>query len=105
MANIEMDFAKAKQQAADLERLAQQMEQLSGQQFHGTMQELSMHWKGENATAYLQKGEKLQDDMKATAVKIRAAAVQIRRVAQKIYEAEMYARQLAEKRIYGGNGD
>ncbi len=105
MANIEMDFANAKRQAAELEQLAHQLEQLAGRQFHGTMQDLSLHWKGENATAYLQKGVKLQEDMKTTAARMRAAAVQIRRVAKKIYDAEMFAKRLAEKRIYGGNGD
>lgn len=105
MANIEMDFANAKRQAAELEQLAQRLEQLSERQFHDTMQELAIHWKGENAAAYLQKGMKLQEDMKTTAAKIRAAAVQIRHVAKKIYDAEMFAKRLAEKRIYGGNGD
>ena len=105
MSSIEMDFRQAKQQAEELEELARSLEQLAERQFAGAMQEISVHWKGENANAYLQKGSRLEANMKATAKEIKKTATQIRSTAKKIYDAEMFAKRLAEKRIYGMNGD
>lgn len=101
MTNIEMDFRQAKRQAERLENLASQLENLAEKQFGESMQNLAMNWRGENASAYLQKGRRLEDNMKRTASELRKTAHQIRTVAKKIYEAEMLAKQLAEKRTYG----
>lgn len=107
MASIELNFRMAKQQADQLENLALQLDRLASSQFSGTMQVLSANWKGENANAFLQKGSRLENDMRQTAKNMQKAAVQIRTAAKKIYDAEMYAKRLAEKRAYGngrGNG-
>ena len=55
---IEMNFRQAKQQAAQLEELAARLENLAKQDLQETMQELSGVWKGENAEAYMRKGNR-----------------------------------------------
>ena len=101
MANIELDFRNAKRQADKLEQLAIELERLSSNKFDGTINDLSACWKGDNANAYLQKAYKLESDMKNTANDMRRTANQIRKTAKKIYDAEMYAKELAERRAYG----
>lgn len=100
MANIELDFRNAKRQADKLEQLAMELERLAANKFDDTMNDLSAHWKGDNANAYLQKAYHLETDMKDTASDMRKTANQIRRTAKKIYDAEMYAREVAERRAY-----
>lgn len=102
MSKIEMDFQRANQQADSLEELAAELNRLAGSQFEGTLNELAMNWKGDNASAFLRKGSRLEENMKQTAKNIKNTAIQLRRTAKLIYDAEMYAKQLAEKREYGG---
>ena len=52
-ASIEIDFQRAKVQAAKLERIASQMNTLANQKLGGTLQNLSVGWKGENANLYI----------------------------------------------------
>lgn len=101
MANIELDFKVAKQQADRLEQLAIELERLSSNKFEGTISDLSACWTGDNANAYMQKAYRLESDMKNTANDMKKTANQIRKTAKKIYDAEMYAKKIAEKRIYG----
>lgn len=99
-ASIEMDFKRAKAQAAKLEQIASDMDGLANEQLNGSMQNLSSGWKGENANAYIAKGEKLQSKMNASASDLRNVASDIRRAAERIYRAELAALELAEKRLF-----
>lgn len=102
MSRIEMDFQRANRQADSLEELASELGKLAGSQFEGSLNELAANWKGDNANAFLQKGARLEENMKQTAKSIKNTAIQLRRTAKLIYDAEMYAKKLAEKREYGG---
>ena len=99
---IEMNFRQAKQQADQLENLAVRLERLAKNDFRGTLQNLSSCWKGESADAYMRKGERLEDHMARTASNLKKTARTIRSVAQRTYEAEMRAREIARNRTYGG---
>ena len=90
---IEMNFRQAKQQAAQLEELAARLENLAKQDLQETMQELSGVWKGENAEAYMRKGNRLEENIAATAAKLKQIAT---------YETEMRAREIAAERTYSG---
>jgi uncharacterized protein YukE len=102
-ASIEFDFAKACQQAEQLEALAGKLLNLSNDKFQGTMQQLSLNWKGESAAAYQKKGAVLQNSMALTAKDVNKVAANIRTVARNIYEAEMEAKRIAEQREYEMN--
>lgn len=99
---IEMNFRQAKQQAAQLEELAARLENLAKQDLQETMQELSGVWKGENAEAYMRKGNRLEENIAATAAKLKQIASTIRTTAQRTYETEMRAREIAAERTYSG---
>lgn len=97
-ASIEFDFAKAKQQANEIDEIANELSLLSNQKFEDTMQMLSSNWKGDSATSYLKKGVTLQSYITSSARNLNTVADNIRIVARKIYEAEMEAKRLAERR-------
>lgn len=99
-ATIRMNFQKAKQQAAELEQIAQDLTNLSSKEFGGVMQNISSNWKGESATSYLAKGSRLQGDMTSTAKSLKNIAAEIRTIAQRIYDAEMENLRIATTRSY-----
>lgn len=99
-ASIEFDFRKATAQADRLDAVADQLNMLSDNRFGGTMQHLSSNWKGENASLYLAKGGKLQEQMNGTSRELHSIASDIRTVARRLYEAEMRALRIAEHREY-----
>lgn len=99
-ASIYFDFQKALGEAGRIEDMADRLKRLSEKDFEGTLQSLSVNWKGENASAYLVKGERLQDKINGTGNDLRAVAADIRRIAKQIYDAEMAALEIARRREY-----
>ena len=57
---IQFNFQKARQQADRLDELAGRLTKLTASEYAGAMQNISANWKGENASAYLSKGARLQ---------------------------------------------
>ena len=95
---IEMDFKRAKDQARKLEAAAESLNNLSKNKFNGTLQSISNSWKGDSANLYLKKGAVLQEQMTSTALELNSIASDIRRIAEKIYEAEMRNWERARRR-------
>lgn len=85
--NIEADFHMAMMKADQLEEIAKRLSDLSDRQLSGTMQDLSCGWKGENACAYLKKGSKLQEKIRATSNDLRNVAGELRSAGKKAYKA------------------
>lgn len=98
IANIEMDFQNAQAQAKKLESAADNMKRLANQQMADTIREMASCWKGETATAYFQKAEKVRQDIADSAKALYAAANSIRTQARRIYDAEMQAIALAQSK-------
>lgn len=99
---IEMNFRQAKQQAARLEELGIELENLAKRDFQETMQNLSGVWKGESAEAYMRKGDRLEEKLLNSSARLKRIASTIRAAAQRTYDAEMRAREIAKERTYGG---
>lgn len=97
---IEMDFRQAKQRASELEEIASEMRSLANRDLTGSMQTLSGAWKGDAATAYLQKGEQLKSKILDSAKRLERTATTIRSIAKRTYNAEMTAYRIAQERIY-----
>ncbi len=97
---IEFDFRQAMRQADRIEEIADKLNRLSSSKLESSLQNLSVSWKGENASAYLAKGERLQGKMGQTAKGLQAAASDIRTVAKRLYDAEMAALAIASARTY-----
>ena len=102
MSSIEFDFELAKKQADQLDTLAAELSKLSTKSFDSTLQSLSSNWKGNSATAYLNKGATLQTRMNTTVKNMGAVAGNIRTIARIIYEAEQAAKREAEEKSYCG---
>ena len=95
---IQMDFTRAKQKADELEAIAKELSNLSGNDLQNTLDGIGSDWKSDASTAYLRKGMGLQEKMNKTADSIRNTANTIRAIAQNIYDAEMEALRSAEER-------
>ena len=97
-AEIRIDFQQAIKQADKLDEIATKLERISKNSMEESMQNLSAAWKGENASAFLKKEDRLQGEINTTAKNVRAIADDIRRIARRIYEAEMAAWRIANER-------
>lgn len=95
--SIRFDFSKAKQEAARLESAADEMKKLANSSLESTLNNLSAGWKGESASLYMKKGVSVKEDLLKTANDLYAVANSIRKTAQRIYNAEMEAKRLAEE--------
>ena len=98
MDGIFIDFAQARREADEIEELAVQMREKIAVDFRESMEAVAGCWKGENASAYLRKGEAMQEHLVQTARDIQAVADSVRSTARFLYEAEEKARQIAETR-------
>lgn len=83
-----MDFHLAMAQADKIDEIAERLSQTSEKKLGKTLQDLSMGWKGENASAYLRKGAKLQNRINNSASDLHSIAEDIRSRAKRIYETE-----------------
>ena len=99
-ATIEFNYRKAKAQADKLDQLAGELSKLSSSEFSAAMQNVSSNWKGENASAYLAKGARLQGKMETTAKSLRGVASDIRAAAKRVRDADLKALAIAEARLY-----
>ncbi|MDO4329650.1 MAG: WXG100 family type VII secretion target [Lachnospiraceae bacterium] len=95
---IRFNFRQALSQADELDDVADRLERLSGKTMESSMQNLAAAWKGQNATAFLKKEDILKGDIKKTASQIHDIADDIRRIARRVYEAEMEALRIASER-------
>ncbi len=98
--SIEFDFRKALNQADEIDEIANHLRVLSTIKFNGALQNLAANWKGSNASAYLNKGEHLQNNMNHTSGVLHDIASDIRAAAKRMYQAEMAALEIAQTRSY-----
>lgn len=95
---IKFDLKNALEQAERLDDIAGRLDYLSGTAIENSIQSLASSWKGNNASAYLSKEDKLKGDIKITACNVRSIADDIRRIARRVYDAEMEAWRIANRR-------
>lgn len=98
--SIEFDFQQATKRAEELEEIAADMNKLANEDLESSMQSLSTAWKGEAATAYLEKGSMLKEKILKSSSDLKKAASTIRSVAKRTYNAEMTAYTIARERDY-----
>ena len=101
--SIEFDYNRACSQASSLDNIANNLKTLSNNKLSGSMQNLSVNWTGKNAKAYIAKGDMLKNNIVATANALNKIASDIRTIAKKIHDTEMYNLELAERREYYSN--
>lgn len=96
-ASITFDFNQAKAEATKLEHIAAQMKKMADRNMQNALNQLANGWKGESATLYIRKCETVRSNIIAEANDLIKIASSIRSVAQRIYNAEMEAKRLAEE--------
>lgn len=94
---IQFDYNHAISQAKELERLADRIESNVVKKMDGVADDLNAAWKGESAGNYIRKEQQLRDQIKQTARELRDTAADIRRVAKRLYNAEMEAIRIAQE--------
>lgn len=97
---IRFNFRTAIKQAERLEASAAQLKKLAKTSLENSLNTLSGSWKGENANAYVRKGVTLQNEILNTSQELDRVASDIRRIAKRIYDAEMEALRIASERDY-----
>ena len=100
MYQITLDYNNAVTQAENLEQVAKNIEKMINNEFSPCMNDISRNWTGDNANAYIAKGNKLKNEMQNSADELRKAAKTIRQIAGNTYRAEKAAYDVAKKRSY-----
>ena len=97
-AQIRIDFQQAINQAKRLDDIADKLDRTAKKSMENSIQNLASAWKGDNASAFLKKEERLKEKISTTSEHVRAIADDIRRVARAIYDAEMESWRIANER-------
>lgn len=88
---INLDYNKALQQAAELEAIARELKNLGDSEFHSCLEQVAANWKGDNAQAYIKKGQRLKTQMLTSATELNNAAKTIRSIAKRTRQADRNA--------------
>jgi len=103
MEAIEMDFKNAARQADELEQVAQDLSVLADESFQECLSKIAANWKGENATAFCQKGSTVGNHIKNAAEDLKNSAETLRQIARNLYEADKRVYEIARNRDYKGS--
>lgn len=98
--SIRMDFKRTIEQAKKLEDLSRKLGNVANKDLVNCRGSLSGSWKGENATAYLNKVQIVEGNISSVSKNIWDTAQVVREIAQNTYEAEMRALERARERRY-----
>ncbi len=98
--SIEFDFNQALTQAKRLEEIAQELKTLSKSEVDSALADLRSGWRGETSLLYIVKGEALSGKILKVSDDLQKAAASIRKIANRIYDAEMAVLEIASARNY-----
>lgn len=97
---IKYDYQRAKNQSDKLYEVARELRRLMNDDYENILSELSGKWHGESANAFIGKSEMVKGNVIETAAEIERTAEKIMATAERLYNAEMRAKEIAEKRSY-----
>lgn len=97
---IDFNYTQAKRQAEKLEEIADKLSKLSKNNMETSLRNIAASWKGENATKFLKKGDKLYSEMMSVSVDLKNIAKEMKTTAERVYKAEMEAARIAQTRTY-----
>lgn len=95
---IHFDFQNAMDQAKRLDSLADSIDRRAAGKLEDAAQIVHTAWKGDSAARYIRKVQELHGQVRQTARELRDVAEDIRRIARRVYEAEMRALAIAQRR-------
>ena len=80
---IEFDFGQARQQAGQLEEIAQRLTALANNRVRSAQEELPSYWTGRSADLFRNKQEELRSNILSTARELQEQAETIRTIARR----------------------
>lgn len=95
---INMDFQKAEAQVAELKQLASQLSAVADEDLNRTLGNIAASWEGENAEAFIEKGNLLKQKITKTAGELLSAAGALHSIAENIKNAELDAIRIAAEK-------
>lgn len=95
-----IDLLAANARAAELERISNGMRSLADSSFNNKRGGLKSIWTGTASHEFVAKGANLAAGIKSQADRLRTEAQTIRRIAQRTYDTEMKALEMANQRTY-----
>lgn len=95
---IYIDFKRARKAVNELEEVANLLSKIANTELNKTKNQLSTSWKCTGADVFQTKEERLQAMISASERTVRSIAEQIKRDAERMYEAEKRAYEIASKR-------
>ena len=93
---IRMDFNRAMAQVERLNGIANSLKALADEDLNASLTNIRSNWEGENAEAFLEKGQKAKQKVSTTASKITRVAATIKSIAERTMQAELAAIRIAE---------
>ena len=94
---IYMDFRKAVNQANRLRAIANNMSSLANDSMGGILNSIRSSWSGENADAFVYKGQNIQNRINSTANDLHKVANAIITIATRTRDAELAAIAIAKE--------
>lgn len=94
------DFLDAKRKAAELDRISNELSKIGRDKIKNDLNSVNKNWNGSASDVFLSKGNKLTEDILSVAESLHNTADTIIRVAQRVYDSEMKALEIARKRTY-----
>ena len=98
MGRIEFDFYTTTKQANRLAEIADEIENISSKKLGSALKDVSYGWKSQTASEFIGKGNIVQSKIQTTSNDLMKVSQNIKRVAQRVYQAELRAKEIAEKR-------
>lgn len=101
MANIQIDFQRARRLAQQIEEEADRLRSLANQTVQNVIDCLNGQWEGESASAFLKKCLQMKEKMLGEAKHLDQTAALIRGRIELMYRAEQLAKEIATTRQGG----
>ena len=98
LSEIYFNYNKAMEQASQLDDIAKRLNNAASQDVERILNDVNSAWKSDSASAYIQKGQKVEADMSTTVSNIQNIAGTIRTIAKRVLEAELEAWRIANER-------
>ncbi len=97
---IRFNYEQALKKVQELEEIAGELKQIAAGELDGALTKLGGSWQSEASGVYRKKGEDLGERVGKRAENILEIADAARKMAKRLYEAEMAAYRLAQIRNY-----
>lgn len=94
------NYLIARKKASDLDKIANQIRKLAENKFNSELNKIEKNWVGTVSIAYINKGKILTEHLIQKSISLQNTAETIRKVAERVYNTEMKALEIAKSRTY-----